>query len=66
MRETLEECDARQKRFDAAKSEYAFYDTGLGRFLPDVLEKKLQAIGKMWDECLGPSRTRKAEVGNGA
>ncbi len=55
-RETHEEYRARMKRFEEAKAEQEFYDTGLGRLLPDAMGKRFEANQKMWDNANAPAR----------
>lgn len=55
-RETHEEYRARMKRFEDAKAESEFYDTGLGMFVPDALAKRLAANKVMWDNANAPAR----------
>jgi len=59
MGETFEELDAREARFRDAKRAYEFYDTGLGRLLPDRLKRMQEANAALWENCFGPARTRK-------
>jgi hypothetical protein len=56
MMETDSEYRARMRRFNDAKRDYEFYDTGLGRVLPDAAVKKWQANRIMWDTANAPAR----------
>lgn len=55
-RETHDEYRARLKRFEDAKTRHAFYDTGLGRLLPDAQSQRDAAMVSMWDEANAPAR----------
>lgn len=56
--ETEDEYKARMKRFEDAKAESEFYDTGLGRLVPDAIEKRHAANAKMWDNANGPAASK--------
>lgn len=55
-RETEAEYRARMERFNAAKAEAEFYDTGLGRLVPNASELRHAATMRMWDDANAPSR----------
>ena len=54
--ETETDYRARLKRFEDAKAEAEFYDTGLGRFAPDAVERQHAATQAMWDNANAPAR----------
>lgn len=58
-RETHHEYRARLKRFKGAKAKHAFYDTGLGRLLPDAQGQMDAAMVQMWEEANGTARDEK-------
>ena len=55
-RETESEYRERMKRFEAAKKDFEFYDTGLGKFDPDRNRLRHEANKAMWDNANAPAR----------
>lgn len=54
-RETDAEYQERMRRFDAAKAEYAFYESGLGASLPNRVDAMHAATVTMWDNANAPA-----------
>lgn len=55
-REAPDELRARLRRFEDAKAELEFFETGLGQYRPDATVQRDRLMRLMWDNANGPAK----------